>query len=292
MKRLSKRSWSIVLQTVPGASHSVCIFSLFLFSSASAILDTNENGLSDLWERMHYDEELFPSTGYPYGPQDDPDCDGWTNEQEAAAGTSPFDANAPDGIVRPQTNHIPEVLGVSPEVIQVTWPQIPGKVYTLLFSPDLIDWLPVGEAFIGSEIEQVYNFPLTQIEGQPPPPDKLFWRVKVEDVDSDGDGLSDAEENVLHTDPHNSETIEGLSDLWLAKYFYDTLIQDGILTIDPNADPDGDGVTNLQECAHGTDPWLIDTDGDGIPDGDDNNPLSPDYIPVGAATLRFLTPVK
>ena len=41
MKRISKRSWSILLQTVPGASRSVCIFSFFLFSSAYAILDMN-----------------------------------------------------------------------------------------------------------------------------------------------------------------------------------------------------------------------------------------------------------
>ncbi len=145
---------------MPGTSLSVCIFSLFLLSSASAILDTNENGVSDPWERAYNGGDLFSSIN----PLADDDGDGWTNEQEAAAGTSPFDANAPDGIVRPQTNHIPEVLGVSPEVIQVTWPQIPGKVYTLLFSSDLIDWLHVGEAFIGSEIEQVYIFPLTQYD--------------------------------------------------------------------------------------------------------------------------------
>ena len=193
----------------------------------SAILDTNSNGLSDLWERAYNGGDLFSSIN----PLADDDGDGWTNEQEAAAGTSPFDANAPDGIVRPQTNHIPEVLGVSPEVIQATWPQIPGKVYTLLFSPDLIDWLPVGEAFIGSEIEQVYIFPLTQIEGQPPPPDKLFWRVKVEDVDSDADGLTDAEEHELGTDPDNSETLAGYPDRWLAENYLADLLNDELSSL-------------------------------------------------------------
>ena len=38
-------------------------------------------------------------------------------------------------------------------------------------------------------------------------------------------------------------------------------------TTDPGADPDGDGLTNSQEPALGTDPCDGDTDGDGMPDG-------------------------
>ena len=37
VEELSKRSWSILLQTVSGASRSVCIFSLFLFSTPKAM---------------------------------------------------------------------------------------------------------------------------------------------------------------------------------------------------------------------------------------------------------------
>jgi hypothetical protein len=250
----------------------VLLFALCAFP-ASAILDTNENGLSDLWEKANNGGNLLP-TGFD--PQDDADADGWTNEQEAAAGTSPFDANAPDGIVSPQTNHIPEVLGVSPEVIQVTWPQIPGKVYTLLFSPDLIDWLPVGEAFIGGEIEEVYIFPLTQIEGQPPPPDKLFWRVSIEDVDSDADGLTDAEEHELGTDPDNSETLAGYPDMWLAENYLPDLLNDELSSLDLNGDPDLDGLTNAQEKKLGTNPAVSDNPGivqDSISNGEFSHPL-------------------
>jgi len=47
----------------------------------------------------------------------------------------------------------------------------------------------------------------------------------------------------------------------------------------PNSDADGDGLTNAQELALGTDPLNPDTDGDGLPDGWENvyglNPLDP-----------------
>jgi len=183
----------------------------------SAILDTNSNGLSDLWERAYNGGELFPTIDFPDRPGDDPDGDGWTNEQEAAAGTDPFDPNPPDGILRPDIIHIPDTIS-TPEAITITWPTIVGKQYTLMVSPDLVEWLPVeAETLTGSGNQVEYGITL-------PGSDKLFWRVKVEDVDSDGDGLTDAEEALLHTDPHNAQTITGIADLWLAKYFTNILL--------------------------------------------------------------------
>ncbi|MBI5422957.1 MAG: hypothetical protein HZA32_02645 [Opitutae bacterium] len=51
-----------------------------------------------------------------------------------------------------------------------------------------------------------------------------------------------------------------LSDEWERFYF-------GVTEVDQKADPDGDGLTNLQEYRLGTNPVLADTDGDGLPDG-------------------------
>jgi hypothetical protein len=51
-------------------------------------------------------------------------------------------------------------------------------------------------------------------------------------------------------------------------------------TADAAADPDADGLTNLQELQTGTDPCLADTDGDGLSDAEEgtagSNPLLPD----------------
>lgn len=57
-------------------------------------------------------------------------------------------------------------------------------------------------------------------------------------MDTDGDGLSDAREGELRTDPLNTDT-------------------------------DGDKLNDGEEVSIGTDPLVADTDGDGLPDGDE-----------------------
>lgn len=75
--------------------------------------------------------------------------------------------------------------------------------------------------------------------------------------DSDGDGLTDAEEEALGTDPNN-------------------------------ADSDGDGIPDGDENQNGTDPNNPDSDGDGVPDGVEidigTNPNNPDDM--GCASDR------
>lgn len=61
--------------------------------------------------------------------------------------------------------------------------------------------------------------------------------------------------------PYDSEP-DGLPDWWELKHL-------GTLAYVGSVDSDGDGLTNAQELAAGTDPTKTDTDGDGLEDGDE-----------------------
>lgn len=67
---------------------------------------------------------------------------------------------------------------------------------------------------------------------------------------------------------------DAMPDGWERKYGLNPTLYDA------GDDPDGDGLTNLQEYQGGTDPASDDTDGDGVKDGDElangTNPVNPD----------------
>jgi hypothetical protein len=87
-------------------------------------------------------------------------------------------------------------------------------------------------------------------------------------IDSDGDGLPDAKEIEIGSDPHNPDTNgDGIPDA--AAYAAGLSVTD--------TDMDHDGIPNLQERAIGTDPLRADTDGDGVADGADCFPLDPTW---------------
>lgn len=130
-------------------------------------------------------------------------------------------------------------------------------------------------------------------------PAAFTWRFTViEGDDADQDGVPDAVELILGTDPSNPDSDgDGVSD-GFEDADNDGLTNAGevVLGTDPrNADTDGngirdgqedtdqDGLTNGDEIRRGTIPWLADSDGDGWPDEAEvvtgANPLNPAIRP-------------
>ena len=119
------------------------------------------------------------------------------------------------------------------------------------------------------------------------------YRVTITLLDSDLDGLWDGAEANYGTDPNNPDTDgDTISDgdevnvhntNPLSRDTDGDLLDDALeirgqrlgLGLDPlvpnniNNDSDGDGLSDIEELQHGSDPLTPDTDGDGVNDGDE-----------------------
>jgi len=88
--------------------------------------DTDADQLPDSWERS-----IWKSIDVVNDPNGDEDGDGFTNEQERIAGTSP---NDPDSCLR-VLNILPDDAGAL-----LSWTSVPGKRYRVCYSHDLVTW--------------------------------------------------------------------------------------------------------------------------------------------------------
>jgi uncharacterized protein (DUF1800 family) len=160
----------------------VAIAFLALMTSTSfAILDQNNNQQSDIWE------SLFGAIGL--NPSVDTDGDGFSNLQEAIAGTNPLDANSAP------TLQI-QVAGVN---AITTWGSVLGKRYTISANDsfDPAAWQPIA-AVDGTGAPLALQLAISQ--------SLQFFRLQVQDIDSDNDGLTDAEEFAIGFDPTSAHT--------------------------------------------------------------------------------------
>lgn len=175
---------------------SILAFQLFSIFPLAAILDLNNNGMSDVWEEQYNNGKLYPAT---FLPSNDPDEDGWNNATEAVAGTDPFEPNPPDGIVVTQLEPTQTQGGYT-----ITWPTIVGKRYRLQASYELDAWFSVGNSIFATGSSHSMGISAVQPDSTVPP--KIFWRIIVADVDDDNDSLTNAEEYQLGTNPNSIDS--------------------------------------------------------------------------------------
>ena len=259
---------------------SVVALAIAILPAHALIGGSDGDGMSDVWEELYGFSSSDNGTLYPeQAPGADTDGDGRTNLQEAEAGTNPLLPNPPDGHLTMDLVPVPLVA----DAFQVSWFGVTGKLYQLHASPDLgSTWLEIDDAVIGTGGVITDTFLDLDFDTAP----RLFWRVSAGDIDSDDDGLSDYEEDLVGSDPETADVnVNGITDGWEVEHF-------GLIGVDPDSDSDGDGATNLEEFVMGTDPLNADTDGDGIPDGDDADPLDPDAATQSAASLIVWTPLE
>jgi hypothetical protein len=127
----------------------------------------------------------------------------------------------------------------------------------------------------------------TQDETPPDPTTASPTVTAADEVDSDGDGLSDEFETALGTDPLLADSDgDGVSDSDEVD-FYGT---------DPlDSDTDGDGLDDAEELlSYSTNPLLDDTDGDEVSDSEEviagSDPLDAVSVPATPTPLPTSTP--
>jgi hypothetical protein len=196
-----------------GCFLGVGLLLLIASQSRAQMVDLNGNGMSDVWEWV------YGATGLD--PNADPDGDGFSNLQEALAGTNPFDSNSYPKI---------SVLLVSGTNGSITVPCALGKLYQLQSSTNLssTSWLTETsmEARTGTNI----------VFQSPDSPTMKFYRIAISDVNSDGSGLmNDWEKYQLGLDPSNAMSNARLdvNGVPLTDYQYVTnlLAQQNVVTI-------------------------------------------------------------
>jgi hypothetical protein len=105
--------------------------------------------------------------------------------------------------------------------------------------------------------------------------DEIIYGTDINNEDSDSDNLNDGEEVLTYfTNPLDFDTdVDGMSDGYEVSFNLDPLVNDS------EEDKDNDGITNINEMLANTDPNNPDTDGDGISDEADSNPLVANSAP-------------
>ncbi len=169
------------------------LFSLGLSASGAVTppqaLDVNGDSIPDIWALRYQAGTLNPAA--------DSDGDGASNASESSAGTDPLAA----GSVIRVSSTTKDAGG-----LHLTFGTLPGKRYQVQDNVFLgaATWADIGAVYTGTggEVEATIAAPGTA----------RFFRVYVQDVDTDNDGVTDYEEILAGFNP-NSPTSFGASGL-------------------------------------------------------------------------------
>ncbi len=152
-----------------------------VMASAWAAVDLDADGYGDIW-RMKY-------PGAALAAHADTDGDGQTNAAEAVIGTNPYDSK---DVVR--IGAIQKIDGN----FHISWDSLLGKRYLVEASSSLAapSWSALGttQAGTGESITAIH----------PAEEGRNFFRVRIFDVDTDNDGISDWEETQAGFDPNEN----------------------------------------------------------------------------------------
>ncbi len=169
------------------------VAALIFFAPRAGALDSNGNGMSDVWEMIFGAQNLLPNV--------DTDGDGFTNTQEALAGTDPFDAKSHPTL---------SFAFAGTNSTQANWNSVIGKLYTVQSSSDLAAW-QTEQAIVGNG--QAESF-LKSLAGRT----QLFLRSLTSDQASENPSLSTWEKRVLgfsatsaHTDRYDSTDLSRIT---------------------------------------------------------------------------------
>ena len=151
------------------------------WSGVAHALDANGNQQSDIWEMVHGVSGLSSS-----GDQDN---DRVSNSGESLAGTNPLDPAS-----RPRLG-----LGFTNGVARIEWPSVAGKRYTIQeqAQPAAGGWAELDALTGSGTTDWVEVSPTSLVR---------ILRLNISDLDTDLDGLSDAEENWIGYNPDSSNT--------------------------------------------------------------------------------------
>ena len=130
--------------TPPSQTNTLLASNTLTFTGTYTFPDVNSNGMSDLYEQYYFGTVSTNRTRLT-----DTDGDGMSDYAEFIAGTDPTNALSNLRIIRSVATN---------SMLTAQWSAIPGRIYQVQTSTNLMDWLPVSEWMQSSESPMTYTW--------------------------------------------------------------------------------------------------------------------------------------